>query len=395
MAKRRGNNEGSIVKRPNGKYRAQVSIDGKRLSFTGATQKECQAWIRKTRDEMDKGLTYSGAIMKLSAYMEKWLLTVRENRREKTYIQYTDINRRYINPRFGETPLQNLRPLDIETYLTELQKNGLGARTCQIIYAVLHVALHVAVKKGLIGRNPMDAVEKPKNQQPAPKKVLNQEQVQQFLIAAEGERLEMLYYLAVVTGMREGELLGLKWSDLDWRKGYLKVSRQVQRVPRKGLVFSLPKTNSGLRTIAVGKGTIDRLKQHQNRQELEKAVAGKRWVENDLIFPSSIGTPMDPRNMLEAFKKVLENAGLADMRFHDLRHTSITLILNSLRVPIKEAQHRAGHASPTTTINIYGGETTTIADEQVAQDLDDLVTPVRFDLPQKPVKKKETANPAK
>ena len=122
---------------------------------------------------------------------------------------------------------------------------------------------------------------------------LEPEQVQQLLIVAEGERNAMMYQVAIVTGLREGEILGLKWADLDWERRHLKIKRQVQRVPRQGLVFSAPKTK-----------------------------AGERWQEFDLIFRTLIGTPMDPPNLLKEFKALLKFAGLPIMPFHDLRHTS-------------------------------------------------------------------------
>ena len=186
--------------------------------------------------------------------------------------------------------------------------------------------------------------------------------------------------LASKLGLREGEIIGLKWSDLDWGRGRLKIQRQVQRIKGQGLVFSEPKTQFGNRVIAVGPITLEKLQEHREQQELEKAIAIQRWQENNLIFPTTIGTPRDPHNLLKCFKEVLRKAGLPDMRFHDLRHTSVTLILNDIGAPIKEAQHRAGHASPSTTINIYGGETTSKLDEVVARNLDELVTPVRFKL---------------
>jgi integrase len=124
------------------------------------------------------------------------------------------------------------------------------------------------------------------------------------------------------------------------------------------------------------------LKEHQERQQLEKATAGERWQEKNLMFPTVIGTLSDPHNLLKEFKELLEKAGLPMMRFHDLRHTSITLVLNDIGAPIKEAQRRAGHASPTTTINLYGGEATNKMDDMVAQSLDELITPLQIELPQ-------------
>jgi integrase len=380
MAKHRGWNEGTISKRSNGSFRAQITLEGRRLSFTGKTVQECRGWIKQTIGQIDGGLSYQGASMTFGEYLEIWLRTLKQNRRAKTFLSYRRIADRYILPAFGAVRLRDLQSFRIEQYLTTESEKGVGDRTCQIIYAIMHACLETTVRKGLLGRNPLDAVEKPKVKHPIKIVTLQPEQIQQLLIAAEGDRDAVLYHLALTTGLREGEIIGLKWSDLDWERSRLKIQRQVQRIDGQGLVFSEPKTQFGNRMIALGQITLEKLQEHRQRQELEKAVAGQQWQENGLIFPTTIGTPRDPHNLLKSFKKLLAKARLPNMRFHDLRHTSVTLILNDIGAPIKEAQHRAGHASPSTTINIYGGETTSKLDQVVAQSLDELITPVSFKL---------------
>ena len=379
MARRRGNNEGSIKQRENGKWRAQISIEGKRLSFTAGSRKECLEWVKQTNRQIEEGLSIAGEKMMLSQYLLTWLEAVKENRRPKTYVQYKSLITRYIIPEFGKMRLSGLKPNQIEKYLVFLQQQKLE-RSAQLVFAILHVSLKKAVKQGLIGRNPMEAVEKPKLKSPKVKVVINTEEIQKLLIAAEGDRIAFLLHFTIITGMREAEIFGLQWKDVDWEKNTVKVIRQVQRLPGQGMVFSSPKTRSGIRSIAIGSLTMSKLSEYKEYQQFEKAMAGDRWIENDLVFPSTIGTPMDPHNLLKNFKKILEKAGLPMMRFHDLRHSSITLVLNEIGAPIKEAQKRAGHASPTTTINIYGGETTSKLDEIVAQSMDELVTPIKVEL---------------
>lgn len=380
MAGRRGNNEGSFQRREDGTWRVQLRIPGGRLSFSARTRQECAEWVKKTRAQIDGGLTYAGANMTLREYMDTWLQTVKENRRIKTYLQYQDIVDRYIQPNLGKVKLKDLQPIKIQHYLTSLQEKGIGDRTAQIIYSVLHAALAKALKMGLIGRNPLEAVEKPKIKNPKKKVVLDSEQVRHLLIAAEETRLGVLFHLAVNTGMREGEILGLMWGDVDWLRNTIKIQRQVQRVPKQGLVFSPPKTDAGSRMIHLGRNTINKLADHRQQQIQEKMAAGEKWQETGLIFTSKVGTAIDPRNLLLNFKKVLSSAGLANMRFHDLRHTSITLLLNEVGVPIKEAQRRAGHTRPSTTMDIYGGDVSSQMDENAAQSLDEIITPIKLDL---------------
>lgn len=376
----RGKNEGSLTRQPNGKWRAMVTLNGKRLSKVYKTKAECQAWIKNLLGEIDQGLSYKGTRTLLKEYFEDWLRTVKQNRRAKTHLGYRRIADRYILPHMGDWQLREVKPLRVEQYLTTLQEQGIGDRTCQLIYAALHVCLNSALRKGIIGRNPMAAVDKPKVKHPRRIVVLQPEQIQQFLIAADGHPHEALYHLAITAGMREGEILGLKWSDLDWDRGWIRVQRQVQRIDGVGLVFAEPKTQFGNRVLALGPVTLERLKAHRERQKVDMAVAGNRWKDLDLVFPTVIGSPLDPHNLLKEFKGLLEKAGLPRMRFHDLRHTSVTLVLNEIGAPVKEAQHRAGHASPSTTINIYAGMATTRTDEMVARSLDDLITPVKLQL---------------
>ena len=259
MPKRRGDNEGSIFKTQDGTWRAQITVDGRRLSHSGKTRKEVQEWLKAAIKEIDGGLTYIGAKMKVGAYMEAWLKVIKQNRRPKTYYQYETAAVKYILPKYGNTTLKDLLPGKFESYLAELKKSGVGERTVQIVYAIFHSCLASALKKGLIGRNPLDAIEKPKVRNPRRKVVLSLEQAQQFLIAAEGSKMSVLYHLALATGMREGELLGLNWGDIDWRKNTLRVERQVQRVPGQGLVIAPPKTEAGNRIIALGPTTMSKL----------------------------------------------------------------------------------------------------------------------------------------
>jgi len=140
---------------------------------------------------------------------------------------------------------------------------------------------------------------------------LEPDQIQQLLIAAQGERNAVLYQVALVTGLREGEIFGLKWPDVDWDRRRLKIQRQVQRVPHQGLVFSVPKTQAGTRVIVLGEMTVDKLREHREKQLHEKAEMGGRWQENELIFPTIIGTPMDPHNLLKDFKAPFTESWIA------------------------------------------------------------------------------------
>lgn len=143
----------------------------------------------------------------------------------------------------------------------------------------------------------------------------------------ENENARIKKLVAVFTGLREGELFGLKWSDLDWGKKHLKVQRQLQRIQGKGMVFTDPKTAAGKRMIVLSTATVAKMREHLDHHQQEWISAGDRWQEYDLLFPSTLGTPMDPSNMYKDFKDTLKMAGLPAIRFHDLRHTAATLML--------------------------------------------------------------------
>jgi integrase len=208
-------------------------------------------------------------------------------------------------------------------------------------------------------------------------KILDEDQVTQFLIAAKGSRYEALLHLAVTTGMRQMELLGLKWEDLDWNEQTIRVERQLERPRGEGTRFSAPKTRHGRQTLTLGRNSLAVLAEHRTRQRSAKEDLRDQWTENGLIFPNSIGGAMDPRNLLRDFKKLVRQAGLPDIRFHDLRNTCASLLLNLLRVPVIEVSRRLGHSRASITLDIYGhlipGMQT-----HAAQLIDDLVSPVEL-----------------
>jgi integrase len=297
------------------------------------------------------GLTIEGTRTTLEDFMQQWLRTAKSSLRPNTWKQYSQIVRQHIIPDLGRIKLKDLRPDHIQSLYASKQEAGVGLHTIRLIHAVLHRAFAQALRWGLVTRNPADAVDRPK---PGRKemKALDAGQARVLLNAIEGERLEALYYLAITTGLRQGELLGLRWSDLDWETGRLRVQRQLQRVPGEGLVFSEPKSNASRRLVKLGSTVLEKLHEHRERQEQERLLVGERWQKHELIFPSTIGTPMEPRNLFRQFKDLLKRAGLPDIRFHDLRHTAATLMFEQDVHP-KVVQERLGHSTITLTLDTY------------------------------------------
>lgn len=376
MAKRRGNKEGSIFLRENGSWRAQVTIDGKRLSFAGKTQKECRHWIKETNRRIDHGLSFEGARIQYGEYLENWLASIKNSLRLQTWRQYRQLVRDYVIPTLGNVRLFDISPGSIQSLYDQMVRDGKGLRTIQLLHAVMHSSLKQAVKLGILGRNPDDATNPPR-----PKKkemsFLDETQVQRLLIVAKETQVRnlALYQLAVSTGMRQGELLGLKWGDVAWGERQIHVKRQLKRVPGKGFEFAQPKTKSGIRRIAIGEQIATSLRNHQQILSMEMQSSRNKWTDHELIFPNSLGRPMSARYLLTQFKRILEDANLPIMRFHDLRHTAASLMLNE-GVPVLIVAKRLGHSKPSITLDIYGHIVPSMQ-TKAAELMDEVITPIQ------------------
>ena len=369
MTKKSGQNQGSVSLRKDGSVQAQITVDGKRISKYFKTKREANAWRIETLNKIQNGMFNSGPQVLLAEYLAQWLIASKDSVRPKTHIQYRQIVEQHINPMLGQIKLSELRPEMIQVAYNRKTAAGISARTVRLTHSVLRSALNQALRMGLIYRNPATVVYQPKLKE-AEMKVLDENQVRSFLIAAKGHRLETLFKLEVTSGLREGEILGLKWSDLDWENHQLKIQRQLQRVPGVGLIFSEPKSAAGRRMITLGSDTIASLKAHSSRQYAERVFAGDKWQENDLIFPSTIGTPLEPRNLFREFKDLLRKANLPDIRFHDLRHSFATLAL-SQGVSVKVVQEMLGHSDASMTLKVYS-HTTPGMQREAAKKMDEI-----------------------
>lgn len=370
MSKKRGNNEGSIYKRKNGTWRAQVTLDGKRLNFTGKTRKECQDWIRNILAEIDDGLNYAHTIVTVEEYLDSWLESKKASLKPTTWANYQKMVANHINPMLGKKKVRDLEPNHVQRLYNRLVAAEIGVHTVRKVHTVLHSALNHAVKSLLITRNPASIAIQPSS----PKKemsILDESQVEQFLKTASGHRWEMLYQLAILTGMRQMEILGLQWKDIDWMRKTVLVDRQLVRTDLGSTRFITPKTSHGRRSIALGPKTIKALKRHQENQSLDSEKAGSSWEKYDLIFTTSNGTPIHHRNLLKNYKALLREAGLPEIRFHDLRHTAASLMLNR-GIPVIVVSRILGHARPSITLDVYGHLMPTMQDE-AAKLMDELI----------------------
>ena len=373
MAKRRGNHEGTIFKRDNGTWRAQLSLNGHRLSYTGKTQQECHEWVKQTHRKIDAGRALPGALKPLDEFLSGWLVSIKSSIQPSTWHLYRQIIRDHILPDLGQVKLRDLRPEHIQSLYDSKLESGASPRTVQSIHTVLHCTLGQAVKLGMLSRNPDDVTTPPKRVHKE-MSIYDEAQVGTLILAArtQRERYLAIYQLAITTGMRMGELLGLKWTDLDWERRGLQVQRQLRMKRGGGYEFTRPKTKAGMRALRLGDAMLENLRQHQKRQLNDIQIAGNRWHALDLIFPSTIGKPLDGSYLRKAFKQLIRQAGLPNIRFHDLRHTAASLMLN-YGVPVIVVSRRLGHARPSMTLDVYGHLIPSMQ-EEVAEVMDTLIT---------------------
>ena len=271
----------------------------------------------------------------------------------RTYHNYLSQIRNHIVPRLGKKNLQALKLEDAEDLYRSMAASGLSPATIRYVHAVLSRALKQAFVRGLVPLNIADGTSLPRADQKEMEAFFTPEEVRRFLQAAKHDRLEALYVLAITCGLRQGELLGLRWDDLDLKAGRLTVRRRVQRSRDGSGIISGPTKNKKSRTIRLGGVAIDALKAHRDTQAEEVDSARGLWRDPDLVFATTIGTPLDPSNLVgRSFKPLLGRADLPSICFHDLRHACATLLFPE-GVPIKVVQEVLGHSSVSVTMDVY------------------------------------------
>ncbi len=357
MAGRRGHGEGSIYQRESdGKWCAVVDlgyINGtrKRKVIYGDTRKEVAEKLKVVLREQQQGLPVATERQTLAQFFTKWLEdTIAPNRRAKTYRSYEQMARCHILPMLGRIQLARLEPQQVQALLTQKQAEGLSPRTVAYIRAILRQALNRALKWGLVARNVATLVDPPTVEQ-FKIRPLNPTQAGQLLEAARGDRLEALYRVALSLGLRQGEALGLRWEDVDLEGRVLHVRVALQAVKGK-LELVEPKTDNARRTLPLPAALAASLKVHRARQLEERLKAGGAWQDWGLVFTTRNGTPIHPRNLVRAFHALLQRAGMEAMRFHDLRHSCLSL-LAAQGIPARMAMEIAGHSDIRLTQNVY------------------------------------------
>jgi integrase len=390
MATRRGNNEGSVYKTDDGRWRASIDLgyhNGKRVRklLSGQTRAEVAEKLTAALRSHQQGFNIAPERLTVEAWMMRWLEAHRPPVvRPKTYAAYETLTRCHLIPGLGKTQLAKLQPQDVREFMREKTDAGFSAKTVRHLRATLRAALNVAVHDGLVARN-CAAMVKPPRIEKTELKVFGPAEANLFLDAIRGHRWEALFATTLALGLRQGEILGLRWQDIDFDQNMLTVRHALQRVDGK-LQLVEPKTEKSHRSIALPQVAVSALYSHRARQEGEKALAGSRWKESGLVFTTTVGTPVDQRRLLTHFHAIVQTAGLPDIRFHDLRHSAATLLL-AQGVHPRIVMEILGHSSISLTMNTYS-HVIPAMQRAAADQMDAVLNPVAANLAATPETKR-------
>jgi integrase len=322
-------------------------------------KKDAEAELARILHEINTGMYAEPNRLLVRDYLEQWLEEKRKSvESPKTYERYAEICRLHLIPALGHLRLADLRSKHVQDLEDEMLSNGrkdgreggLSARTVLHHHRVLRSALQQAVSRRIIHHNPTDNVKAPKPLT-AEVKVLDEGQTMQLLAALRETRLYLPAFLAATTGLRRGEILALRWADVDLKTARLTVNRSLGQTRQGGLRFGPPKSEKGLRTIALPAMTVEALERHHAKQSAERLRLGPLFEDNDLVAPRRDGRPQNPMNFTTWFSRRAKTAGYP-CHFHSLRHGHATQLF-SQGVPAKVVQERLGHSTIAITLNIY------------------------------------------
>ena len=360
--RRRANGEGSVCRRADGRWVATVSIGRdangriRRRAVYGRTQRDALAHLRRLQADLAAGRPVTPDKTRVGEFLERWLEdAARPSVAFNTLRIYRGFAKNHIAPAIGGVTVRQLSPANVLFLQSEMERKGASPRLRQMVHTMLRRVLRDAVQWGMLARNPCDLVERPRASR-GEASYLDAEQVRALLAAARGDRLESLIVLAVSTGLRQGELLGLQWGDIDLQAGTLAVRRQLVEETKGRPVLGELKTARSRRLVVLPEIAIASLRSHKSRLGIAQHPTA-------LVFTGARGGPLRKTNLLRRwYHPLVEKAGLRRFRFHDLRHTHATLLL-SQGVHPKVVQERLGHSSVMMTLDTYSHVTPSLQAE--------------------------------
>ena len=379
---RRGNSEGSIYRRKDGRWVAVATIGGnrgcqERKYLYGRTRQEAASKLADALKAVKDDMPLAPERLTVARFAQQWISTVGPSVEPKTFESYESNLRVHIVPRFGNIKLSKLTPTHISALYADMSSHGRAPRTVRACHAVLHLMLERAVRLGLLIRNVAKLVDLPKQEQ-RDMPMITPEQAKDFLVAAAMHRLEALFVLAITTGARQGELLGLSWDRVDLHAGEIDIRHALKYTPKRengGFRLGDTKRPKSRRRIAVTDLAVAALRRHRVRQAEQALFLGPTWNnEWNLIFTTTIGTPLSRTQVTRReFRPLATQSGLpAEVTFHDLRHIAASLAL-SQGLPVTVVSEMLGHADVATTLRTYA-HAVPGAQRQVASAMDALLS---------------------
>lgn len=317
----------------------------------GKTRKDVQEQAAEVIRQKNEGVVRWERSTTTGDYLIGWAEIWASRVRPKTAVFYEGIVRRHLVPTLGSVPLDNLTPLHVERAMAVTLKSGLSRHTARRVLEVLRIAMNHAVRTGLVTRNVAVLVQKPRVEHQE-LTYLTPEQSRHLLEACRDHRLNGLITLALTTGLRQGEALGLRWKDVDLDQGTIRVVHALQRRASEGLVLTEPKTRRSRRALILPATAVHALRDLRHQQMQDRDLAGGDWVDADFVFTTLTGRPLDGRNVTRDFQLLLRRAGLPRIRFHDLRHSAATLLLAE-GVSARVVMDVLGHSQISVTLNTY------------------------------------------
>ncbi len=340
----------------------------KRLPVYGKTQKECSDKLIETLQSIKTQTFVEPHKITVESWMETWLNEYKkDNIRPSTFSSYESIVRVHIKPNIGKAYIRELKPEQIQRFYNERKSSGLSARTIRNIHVILHEALDQAMRNNLVVRNVSEATTLPK-QEKKEMRVLTPEEQNKFMSVLAKDKAGMIFKLDLATGMRRGELLALKWKDLDLKEGILKVNGSLSRTKvnfdkesaekKTAIIIQEPKTKKGKRTIPLFSSIVTELKEHKAAEKEKFISLGwddikiKQHFKDGLVFTNELGGHIEPRNLTRKFYSLVKAAGIPSTNLHALRHSLATRLLE-MNVNPKVVQEILGHSTITLTLDTY------------------------------------------
>ena len=335
-------------------------------SITGKTQKEVSQKLKAATAAIDEGTYTAPSRMTVGQWMDIWVAEYLGGVKPRTVDNYKGVVNHRIKPGLGAVKLDALNPHTVQNYYNGLTKEGLAPKTVKNVHGIFHKALQQAVSNGYIKNNPADSCILPRAIRKE-LKPMDEDMITAFLKAIQGHQLGNLFTVTLFTGMREGEALGLLWDCVDLTKGTITVDKQLQLIRGSGGQYQMvPTKNSKSRSITLAASVVKVLRDVK-RQQLENRLRyGPLWEDSGFVFTDELGHHLSASSVYKSFKKVMEQIGSPETRFHDLRHSYAVASIRSGN-DIKTVQENLGHATAAFTLDVYGHVTEKMKQESAAQ----------------------------